>query len=84
MDDVQPVEREPTLFRNTISMVGASIATLAALNIAFLVFVDFFHPSPYVGIFAYMVLPAVSDLRSCVDSNWDGSGAPTPPSHAAR
>jgi nitrate/TMAO reductase-like tetraheme cytochrome c subunit len=61
MDDVKPAERErePTLFRNTISMVGAGIATLAALNIAFLVFVDFFHPSPYVGIFAYMVLPAV-------------------------
>lgn len=52
-------QQYPKLFRNAISIVGAFIAALAALNIAFLVLVDYFHPSPYVGIFAYMIFPAV-------------------------
>lgn len=59
MAEDKVVERAPTLFRNTVSLVGAAIAALTAVNIAFLVFVDYFHPSPYVGIFAYMVLPAI-------------------------
>lgn len=49
----------PTLIRNTVSLVGMGVAFLAAINIIFLVFVDYFHPSPYVGIFAYMILPAI-------------------------
>jgi hypothetical protein len=58
MPDEPGVGQQPTLYRNTISYVGTAVAALAAVNIAFLVFVDYFHPSPYVGIFAYMVLPA--------------------------
>jgi nitrate/TMAO reductase-like tetraheme cytochrome c subunit len=51
--------REPSLIRNAITIVGICIASLAAINIVFLVFVDYFHPSPYVGIFAYMIWPAI-------------------------
>lgn len=51
--------RQRPLFRNAVSLTGACVAALAALNIAFLVFVDILHPSPYVGIFAYMILPAI-------------------------
>ena len=49
----------PSLLRNTLSIIGIGVASLAAINIAFLVFIDYFHPSPYVGIFAYMILPAI-------------------------
>ncbi len=52
--------RTPGLFRNVISLIGAALAVIAAANIAFLIFIDFIsaHPNPYVGIFAYMVMPA--------------------------
>ncbi|MGE5111671.1 MAG: NapC/NirT family cytochrome c [Acidobacteriaceae bacterium] len=53
------INRPPTLIRNTVSFVGMGVAFLAAINIIFLVFVDYFRPSPYVGIFAYMILPAI-------------------------
>ncbi|HEU5451632.1 MAG TPA: NapC/NirT family cytochrome c, partial [Terriglobales bacterium] len=48
------------LFRNAISMIGAALAVVAAANIIFLIFIDFIsaRPSPYIGIFAYMVMPA--------------------------
>src|SRR5512146_3576083 len=57
--DTNNTGRPPSLLRNTLSIIGICIASLAAINIAFLVFVDYFHPSPYVGIFAYMILPAI-------------------------
>ena len=49
----------PGLFRNTISWVGAALAVIAVANILFLVFVEYIssRPSPYIGIFAYMILP---------------------------
>jgi len=51
----------PKLYKNMTSLVGAAIALVAAANIAFLVFIDFMsaHPSPYLGIFAYMLMPGV-------------------------
>jgi hypothetical protein len=52
-------DRPPSLLRNKLSIIGICIASLAAINIAFLVFIDLFNPSPYVGILAYMVLPAI-------------------------
>src|SRR5512146_2247538 len=57
--DTNNTGRPPSLLRNTLSIIGICIASLAAINIAFLVFIDYFHPSPYVGIFAYMILPAI-------------------------
>ncbi len=53
------IEGRAGLLRNIVSIIGIAIASLAAANIAFLVFIDYFHPKPYVGIFAYMILPAV-------------------------
>jgi hypothetical protein len=47
------------LFRNSITLIGAVLAVVAAANIAFLVVVDYLTPAPYLGIFAYMVLPGV-------------------------
>ena len=59
-DDISALESKPAaLFRNAITMVGAALAVVAAANIAFLIFIDFIsaRPSPYIGIFAYMVMP---------------------------
>src|SRR5689334_17078340 len=49
----------PGLFRNAISLVGAALAVVSLANIVFLVFVEYIssRPSPYIGIFAYMILP---------------------------
>jgi len=48
------------LFRNPISLAGAALAAVAFANILFLFVIDLTsdHPSPYVGILAYMVAPA--------------------------
>src|SRR5215470_6948225 len=48
------------LFRNPISLAGAALAAVALANILFLFVIDLTsdHPSPYVGILAYMVAPA--------------------------
>jgi nitrate/TMAO reductase-like tetraheme cytochrome c subunit len=53
--------RVPSLARNFLSSLGLVIALIALANIAFLVFVDFGakQSNPYVGIFAYVLLPGV-------------------------
>src|SRR3954471_14626503 len=69
-EEVGPQERKaaaaadqatPGLMKNMISLAGIAIALVAAANIAFLVFIDFMsaHPSPYIGILAYMLMPGV-------------------------
>lgn len=47
-------------FRNPISLVGLALALVAFGNFLFLFFIDLTsdHPSPYIGILAYMVVPA--------------------------
>ncbi len=65
-DQLEPVsspqgdERKPGLFRNTISLIGAALAAVSLANVIFLFLIDAIsgHPSPYIGIFAYMVMPA--------------------------
>ena len=54
------VARVRELSRNPISIIGMAVAVVALGNILFLFFVDATrpHPSPYVGILAYMVAPA--------------------------
>src|ERR1043165_2661121 len=49
----------PGLFRNAVSLIGAALAIISAANIAFLIFIDYIssRPSPYIGIFAYMIVP---------------------------
>ncbi|ABF41713.1 cytochrome c family protein [Candidatus Koribacter versatilis Ellin345] len=48
------------LTRNVISLIGTTLAIVAAANILFLFLMDVMspHSSPYVGILAYMVMPA--------------------------
>ena len=48
------------LMRNPISILGVALAVVAFGNFLFLFFLDLTtaHPSPYVGILAYMVVPA--------------------------
>ncbi|HEY5161584.1 MAG TPA: NapC/NirT family cytochrome c [Terriglobales bacterium] len=50
----------PGLFRNAVSLVGAALAVVSFANILFLIFVEYVsaRPSPYIGILAYMILPA--------------------------
>jgi nitrate/TMAO reductase-like tetraheme cytochrome c subunit len=47
------------LLRNPISLIGFALAAVALVNILFLFLIDLTteHPSPYVGILAYMVAP---------------------------
>ena len=49
------------LYRNPISLAGIALAAVAFLNILFLVYLDAVSrvSSPYVGILAYMVAPAI-------------------------
>ncbi len=48
------------LLSNPISIIGLALAVVALGNILFLFFIDLTspHPSPYIGILAYMVAPA--------------------------
>ena len=56
----QGFKRIRELLRNPISIIGLAVAIVAFGNILFLVFIDVTraHPSPYLGILAYMVAPA--------------------------
>jgi nitrate/TMAO reductase-like tetraheme cytochrome c subunit len=49
------------LYRNPISLAGIALAVVAFANILFLIFLDAFShiSSPYVGILAFMVAPAI-------------------------
>ena len=47
------------LIRNVVSMGGIALALICVLNILFLIVVDYFNPSPYLGIFAFIVIPAI-------------------------
>jgi len=53
--------KPPRLFRNTLSMAGIVLSVIVFSNIVFLVLMDILaeHPNPYVGILAYLILPAV-------------------------
>ncbi|HVM93193.1 MAG TPA: NapC/NirT family cytochrome c [Terriglobales bacterium] len=65
MSESQPsspsgASRIRALIANPISLIGLALAIVALGNIVFLFFIDMTsaHPSPYVGILAYMVAPA--------------------------
>ena len=47
------------LIRNPLSLIGLALAAVAFVNIVFLFAIDVLssHPSPYVGILAYMIAP---------------------------
>jgi len=52
------------LMRNAISLIGLALAVVAIANIIFLFILDLTtrQPSPYIGIFAYMLMPGVMML----------------------
>ena len=54
------ISRLRELLRNPISLVGVALAVVAFGNFLFLFFIDLTasHPSPYLGILAYLVTPA--------------------------
>jgi hypothetical protein len=51
----------PSLFRNYISLVGAAIvlACLASIVLLFLIEITGTNSSPYIGIFAWVLLPSI-------------------------
>jgi nitrate/TMAO reductase-like tetraheme cytochrome c subunit len=51
----------PKLYKNPISLAGIALAAVAFANIVFLSLLDAFShtASPYIGILAYMVAPAI-------------------------
>lgn len=51
--------RMPGLIRNPLSLIGAALMVVAAANIVFLVLLGVIRPSPYIGIFAYMIIPGI-------------------------
>jgi len=59
---------------NPISLIGLALAVVAFGNFLFLFFLDLTtpHPSPYVGILAYMVAPAflIAGLALIVFGGW--------------
>src|SRR5512146_2323022 len=55
-------QRPPGLTRNLVSIIGLAMAVVAGANIAFLVLLEAFRPNPYIGIFAYMILPGIMVL----------------------
>jgi nitrate/TMAO reductase-like tetraheme cytochrome c subunit len=63
--EVDPLSSHPPvgekLYKNPISLIGMALAAVAFANILFLIFLDSFShiSSPYVGILAYMVAPAI-------------------------
>ena len=55
----------PGLARNWVTLLGAALALVSLANILFLLVVDVFieqRAKPYVGVFAYVVFPAVMIL----------------------
>ena len=59
--ELRPGLKPAGLFRNWLSWGGSAIALISLANILFLLLLDLFgvRTNPYVGILAYMVLPAV-------------------------
>src|SRR5579859_1659585 len=53
--------RKPGIYRNRISWFGTAIALTALGHIVFLFFLDVLglQTNPYIGIFAYVVIPGV-------------------------
>ncbi len=53
--------KKPSLARNSISAIGAIIAFVALMNTIFLIYIDVrgAHSSPYMGILAWIVAPAI-------------------------
>ena len=60
-EETAAVPKTPSLFHNYISLVGAAIvlACLASILLLFLIEITGTNGSPYVGIFAWVILPSI-------------------------
>jgi nitrate/TMAO reductase-like tetraheme cytochrome c subunit len=60
-EETDAVQKTPSLFHNYISLVGAAIvlACLASILLLFLIEITAKNPTPYIGIFAWVILPSI-------------------------
>jgi len=60
-EEANVAKKTPSLFNNYISLIGAAvvIACLASILLLFLIEVTGSRKSPYVGIFAWVILPSI-------------------------
>jgi hypothetical protein len=60
-EETDAVQKPPSLFHNYISLIGAAIvlACMASILLLFLIEITGTNSSPYVGIFAWVILPSV-------------------------
>lgn len=60
-EETDAVQKTPSLLHNYISLVGAAIvlACLASILLLFLIEVTGTNSTPYVGIFAWVILPSI-------------------------
>jgi tellurite resistance protein TehA-like permease len=58
-DDLEPVPKQPTLFRNYISFAGTVVVTASLVSIILLLLIDLFKAdsNPYTEIVTFMILP---------------------------
>ncbi len=70
------------LLRHPLSLVGAGLVILSGVSIIFLFLIEAItgRSNPYLGIFTYMVYPALllagGHHRSAGGVSWNGGGAP--------
>src|SRR6185312_3441 len=60
-EEIKPLQKTPSLFHNYISLVGAAIvmACLASILLLFLIEVTGTRSTPYIGIFAWVIIPSI-------------------------
>jgi hypothetical protein len=60
-DEIESVQQRPGLFRNYVSLIGAAIAVacLASILLLFLIEVTGRRSTPYIGIFAWVIIPSI-------------------------
>ena len=60
-EDTETVQKTPSLFHNYLSFVGAAIvlACLASILLLFLIEATGSNHSPYIGIFAWVIIPSI-------------------------
>jgi len=60
-EETEAVQKSPSLFHNYISLVGTAIvlACLASILLLFLIEITGTNSTPYIGIFAWVILPSI-------------------------
>jgi len=60
-EETDTVQKTPSLFHNYLSLVGAAIvlACLASILLLFLIEATGSNQSPYIGIFAWIIIPSI-------------------------